>query len=298
MLVYIDIYIKIHHKMTQDLNNYLDLLNNQQRKAVENTDGPLLVLAGAGSGKTRVLIYKILHLLVKKKAFPNQILAVTFTNKAALEIKNRISGLLNYPIDKMWLGTFHALSAKILRKHAELVGLKSNFIIIDSDDRLKLIKQICEREKIDIREKAPKYFATIIDNYKNKGLFAYSIKSNKFQNDKEIITIYKLYQEELIRLNCADFGDLILYCLKIFNENKDICKKYQNLFKYILVDEYQDINNVQQKWLEILYKGQKNICCVGDDDQSIYSWRGAIVSNLLNFEKNFTQSNIIRLEQN
>ena len=284
--------------MTENLNNYLDLLNNQQRKAVENTKGALLVLAGAGSGKTRVLTYKILHLLVKKLALPNQILAVTFTNKAALEMKTRVSSLLNYPIDKMWIGTFHALSAKILRQHAELIGLKSNFVIIDSDDQVKLIKKICDVEKINIQEKTPKYFASIINRYKNKGILFNSISPNELKKEKDIFKIYKQYQSELIRLNCADFGDLIFYCIKIFKENKNVRTQYQNLFKYILVDEYQDINKVQQMWLEILYKGQKNLCCVGDDDQSIYSWRGADINTLLNFEKNFSKSKIIRLEQN
>ena len=284
--------------MAENLNKYLDLLNNQQLKAVKSTEGALLVLAGAGSGKTRVLTFKILHLLLNKLAFPNQILSVTFTNKAASEMKGRVLSLLNYPIDKMWLGTFHSLSAKILRSHSDLVGLKSNFIIIDSDDQLKLIKQICEREGIDIKEKTPKYFSSVINDYKNQGVFSESIKVNKFKKDEDIIKIYKIYQKELIRLNCADFGDLILYCLKIFKEDTEIRLKYQKLFKYILVDEYQDINNVQQKWLEIFYQGQKNICCVGDDDQSIYSWRGADVTNLLNFEKNFSKPTIIRLEQN
>ena len=274
------------------------MLNNQQRIAVEKTNGALLVLAGAGSGKTRVLTYKILHLLVKKLAFPNQILAVTFTNKASLEMKSRVSSLLNYPIDKMWLGTFHALSVKILRPNAELVGLKSNFIIIDSADQLKLIKRICETEGIDIKEKTPKYFASIIDRFKNKGIFAKNVKNNKFKKDNDVAKIYKIYQQELIRLNCADFGDLILYCLQIFRDNKEVLVNYQKLFKYILVDEYQDINNVQQQWLEAFYQGSKNICCVGDDDQSIYSWRGADVTNLLNFEKNFSKPVIIRLEQN
>ena len=285
--------------MVENLKNYLNLLNNQQRKAVVNSKGSTLVLAGAGSGKTRVLTFRILHLLIEKLAFSNQILAVTFTNKAASEMKIRVSNLLNYPIDKMWLGTFHSLSAKILRAHAELVGLKSNFIIIDSDDQLKLIKQICEHKKIDIKEKPPKYFATVIDNYKNKGIFPQSVKSPKGKKGEEnIAIIYKLYQEELLRLNCVDFGDLILFCIKIFKENKEICSKYQNLFKFILVDEYQDINNVQQQWLEFFYQGHKNICCVGDDDQSIYSWRGADVNILLNFEKNFSKPLIIRLEQN
>ena len=285
--------------MIENLKNYLNLLNNQQRKAVVNSKGSTLVLAGAGSGKTRVLTFRILHLLIEKLAFSNQILAVTFTNKAASEMKIRVSNLLNYPIDKMWLGTFHSLSAKILRAHAELVGLKSNFIIIDSDDQLKLIKQICEHKNIDIKEKPPKYFATVIDNYKNKGIFPQSVKSPKGKKGEEnIAIIYKLYQEELLRLNCVDFGDLILFCIKIFKENKEVCSKYQNLFKFILVDEYQDINNVQQQWLEFFYQGHKNICCVGDDDQSIYSWRGADVNILLNFEKNFSKPLIIRLEQN
>jgi len=284
--------------MSENLHNYLDLLNNQQRAAVESSNGSLLVLAGAGSGKTRVLTFKILHLLLEKLAFPKQILSVTFTNKAANEMKKRVSSLVNYPIDKMWIGTFHSLSVKILRKHSELVGLKSNFIIIDSDDQLKLLKQICEREDIDIKEKTPKYFATIIDRYKNKGFLPESIKVNKFKKDAEAVKIYNLYQKELLRLNCADFGDLILYCLIIFKENPSVSKNYQSLFKYILVDEYQDINNVQQKWLEFFYQGNKNICCVGDDDQSIYSWRGADVANLLNFEKNFKNAQIIRLEQN
>ena len=284
--------------MAENLNNYLDLLNNQQREAIEKTEGSLLILAGAGSGKTRVLTYKILHLLLKKSAFPNQILAVTFTNKAANEMKSRVSNLLNYPIDKMWIGTFHSMSAKILRSNPDIVGLKSNFVIVDSDDQLKLIKQICERENIDIKEKTPKYFASIIDNYKNKGLLPNAVKLNNFKKNDDVIKIYKLYQEELIRLNCVDFGDLILHCITIFKKDKSLRIKYQNLFKYILVDEYQDINNVQQSWLEIFYQGNKNICCVGDDDQSIYSWRGADVSNLLNFEKNFTKPYIIRLEQN
>ena len=284
--------------MSQNLNNYLDFLNLQQKDAVKNTDGALLVLAGAGSGKTRVLTFKILHLLVQKLAFPGQILAVTFTNKAALEMKSRVTNLLNYPIDSMWLGTFHSLSAKILRQHSEIVNLKSNFIIIDSDDQLKLIKQICEREKIDTDAQSPKLFLNKINALKNKGIFCESIPSHMYKKNPEIKKIYKIYQQELIRLNCVDFGDLILQCIKIFTINKEICLRYQKLFKYILVDEYQDINLVQQKWLEILYNGNKNICCVGDDDQSIYSWRGAEINNLLNFEKNFTKPLIIRLEQN
>jgi len=285
--------------MSEKLNNYLDLLNKQQREAVENIYGATLVLAGAGSGKTRVLTFKLLHLLAKKFATPNQILAVTFTNKAALEMKSRVSDMLEFPIDKMWLGTFHSLSLKILRSHYEKVGLKRNFIIIDSDDQLKLIKQICEREKIDTKEISPKYFASSIDGLKNKGIMHNEMKANKYRkHDSEIRKIYKIYQEELLRLNCVDFGDLILFCINLFSNYKEVLIYYQKLFKFILVDEYQDINLIQQRWLEYLYHGNKNICCVGDDDQSIYSWRGADVSNLLNFDKNFSNSLIIRLEQN
>jgi len=283
--------------MERNRKNYLDLLNKEQLKAVINTDGSYLVLAGAGSGKTRVLTFKILHLLVEKKAFPNQILAVTFTNKSALEMKSRVSSLLKQTIDNMWIGTFHSLSAKILRKHSELVGLKSNFVIIDTDDQLKVIKQICEREKINIKDNNPKYYLNIIENYKNKG-FDFKDKNILKRSKSDVIKIYKLYEEELIRLNCSDFGNLILNCIKIFRENKNILAIYQKLFKYILVDEYQDINNVQQQWLEYLFKENKNICCVGDDDQSIYSWRGANIKNLLNFENNFRNTQIIRLEQN
>ena len=277
----------------------INSLNTKQKEAVLNIGGPMLVFAGAGSGKTRVLTYKILHLLIQKKAFPTQILSVTFTNKAATEMKSRVSSLLNQPIDKMWIGTFHSLSAKILRSHCNLVQLKNNFIIIDTDDQLKLIKQICERENINIKEKTPRYYLSVIDSLKNKGIFANSLQLQKFKkSENEIGKIYKIYQDELLRLNCVDFGDLILHCIKIFKEHKDVCLRYQRLFKYILVDEYQDINNVQQTWLEYLYQLNKNICCVGDDDQSIYSWRGADVKNLLNFKKNFSKPIIIRLEQN
>tara|TARA_B100000965_G_C19588314_1_gene756835 strand:+ start:350 stop:2575 length:2226 start_codon:yes stop_codon:yes gene_type:complete len=284
--------------MTQNNKNYLDFLNNEQFNAVTETEGSLLILAGAGSGKTRVLTYKILHLLVNNKALPSEILAVTFTNKAASEMKNRVSKLLNRPIDQMWVGTFHSLSAKILRLHCGLIGLKSNFIIIDSDDQLKLIKQICEREKIDTKEKSPRFYQNSINNLKNKNIeYNYVKNLNYKKNQKDIFKIYKIYQEELLRLNCVDFGDLILHCIKVFKISKnDFNLKKQ--FKYILVDEYQDINKVQQIWLEYLYKHNKNICCVGDDDQSIYSWRGADVTNLLNFEKNFSKPKILRLEQN
>ena len=285
--------------MPVNYKKYLDLLNSPQKEAVINTEGSSLILAGAGSGKTKVLTYRLLHLLIEKKAFPNQILAVTFTNKAALEMKSRVTDLLQQPTDHMWLGTFHSLSAKILRIHAKLIGLKSNFVILDTDDQLNLIKKICERENIDTKEKTPKYYLSVIDNYKNKSVTFNSllIKKNK-KADKNILIIYKNYQEELIRLNSVDFGDLILHCINIFKNHKKVLTEYQNQFKYILVDEYQDINKVQQIWLEYLYGQHKNICCVGDDDQSIYSWRGADISILLNFEKIFFKPKIIRLEQN
>ena len=278
---------------------YLDLLNSPQKEGVINTQGSYLILAGAGSGKTKVLTYRLLHLLIEKKAFPNQILAVTFTNKAALEMKSRVVDLLQQPINHMWLGTFHSLSAKILRIHAKLIGLKSNFIILDTYDQLNLIKKICERENIDTKEKTPKYYLSVIDNYKNKSITSTSLSINKNKTaDKNISIIYKNYQQELIRLNSVDFGDLILHCINIFKLNKEVLQQYQNQFKYILVDEYQDINKVQQIWLKYLYGKHQNICCVGDDDQSIYSWRGADISILLNFEKIFFKPVVLRLEQN
>ncbi len=285
--------------MSENSNNYLHYLNESQREAVENTSGSTLVLAGAGSGKTRVLTFKLLHLLIKKILKPSQILAVTFTNKAAAEMKTRVSKMLNFPIDRMWLGTFHSMSLKILRNHSEKVGLKKNFVIIDNDDQLKLIKKICDQEKIDTKEISPKFFSNSIESLKNKGIFYNELKKNKYRNhDEELRKVYSIYQQELLRINCVDFGDLILLCIKLFKEEEEVKKYYQNLFHFILVDEYQDINYIQQKWLEYLYQGHNNICCVGDDDQSIYSWRGADVTNLLNFEKNFQSSKIIRLEQN
>ncbi len=285
--------------MSDNSPNYLNLLNNEQRKAVELTKGSLLVLAGAGSGKTRVLTFKILHILNKKLATPAQILAVTFTNKAANEMKTRIGKMINLPIDRMWVGTFHSLALRVLRQHYEEVGLKKNFIIIDVDDQLKLIKKICEAEKIDTKEISTKFFLNAIDGFKNKGISFEDVKESKYRKyDNELRKVYKIYQTELLRMNTVDFGDLILLCIKIFKSNKNILQKYQNFFKFIFVDEYQDINPIQQIWIQFLYKGNKNICCVGDDDQSIYSWRGADVSNLLNFKKNFSNVNIIRLEQN
>ena len=282
-----------------NLKENMSFLNEQQIKAVENTEGSLLVLAGAGSGKTRVLTSKIFYLLSKGLASPNQILAVTFTNKAANEMKFRVNKMINSNIDGWWIGTFHSISAKILRKHAEQVGLKSNFVIIDKEDQLKLINNICDSEKIDLKDKNSKYYLNCIDRFKNENQTANVVlkKANTYE-EKNISKIYSLYENELLRLNCCDFGNLLMYCLYIFKENDKILKYYQNIFKYILVDEYQDINLSQQKWLKYLYKGSKNICCVGDDDQSIYSWRGAEIKNILNFDSDFESSNVIRLEQN
>ncbi len=285
--------------MSENSVNYLNLLNSEQRQAVEKTEGSLLVLAGAGSGKTRVLTFRILHILYKKLATPSQILAVTFTNKAANEMKSRIAKIIQLPIDRMWVGTFHSLSLRILQQHYEEVGLRKNFQIIDTDDQLKLIKNICEAEKIDTKEISAKFYLNSIDSFKNKGILPEALKENKYRkNDTEVRKVYSIYQSELLRLNYVDFGDLILFCIKIFKKNLSILTKYQKIFKFIHVDEYQDINPIQQEWVHLLYQGSRNICCVGDDDQSIYSWRGADVSNLLNFEKNFSNVNIIRLEQN
>ena len=282
--------------MSQSQKKYLDVLNKPQKEAVINTEGSYLVLAGAGSGKTRVLTYRLLHILLEKKAFPQQILAVTFTNKASLEMKNRVSSMLKIPINSIWLGTFHSLSAKILRKHSNLVGLKSNFVILDKEDQLKIIKQICEINKINTKENTPQSFLSKIDSFKNRFVNLDINQEKKFE--KNVKSVFYQYEKELLRLNCTDFGNLILHCLKIFSQNKEVLKSYQNQFKYILVDEYQDINYSQQLWLKYLYGEHKNICCVGDDDQSIYSWRGADISNILNYEKTFIKPHIIRLEQN
>ena len=240
-----------HKKMTPSYKNYLNNLNTSQIEAVTNTEGNYLVLAGAGSGKTRVLTYRLLHILLEKKAFPNQILAVTFTNKAALEMKSRVQAMVQTHIDRLWLGTFHSLSVRILRRHAKLVNLRSNFIILDKDDQLKIIKQICEREKIDIKEKTPKYYLNVIDSYKNKNIVTNNFKISKLKKiDQETIKLYSHYEKELIRLNCVDFGNLLLHCLTIFKNNNNVLQEYQNQFKYILVDEYQDINYIQQLWLK------------------------------------------------
>ena len=279
---------------------YLKNLNEQQKEAVSYLNGPLLIVAGAGSGKTKVLTSRIAHIIKQKKAFPNQIIAVTFTNKAAKEMQNRVSTILKKEaIGLSWLGTFHSISAKLLRKHAPAVGLKSNYSIIDQDDQVRLVKNICKAENIDIKKISPKYILSIIDNWKNKGWYPEDvILKKKDVLEKGFLKIYKIYQSKLMDLNACDFGDLILHCVKIFEKNSDIRKLYSKNFKYILVDEYQDTNLIQSKWLNYLAEYNENICCVGDDDQSIYSWRGAEIKNFLKFDKIYENTKIIRLEKN
>ena len=280
--------------------NYLKNLNENQRKSVINLDGPCLIVAGAGSGKTRVLTTRVAHIIKERKAWPNQILCVTFTNKAAREMQIRVSKLLYKQATAIpWLGTFHSISAKILRKHAAAVNLNSNFTIIDRDDQLRLIKNICKAENIDIKKLSPQFVIAIIDKWKNKGLFPNNVVTKKGEIwEKGILNVYKIYQEKILALNACDFGDLILHCVSIFENKQDILNIYSNNFKYILVDEYQDTNFIQNKWLNLLAKKHKNICCVGDDDQSIYSWRGAEIKNFLNFDQLYKNSKKIKLEQN
>ena len=281
-------------------SNYLSNLNEKQQEAVLHLDGPLLIVAGAGSGKTKVLTSRIAHIIRSHKAFSSQILAVTFTNKAAKEMQVRVSKLLKTNAAGLpWLGTFHSISAKILRKHAEAAGLKSNFTIIDQEDQVRLIKNICKAENIDIKKISPKYILAIIDKWKNKGLYPKDVILKKKEIlEKNFLKIYNIYQQKLIDLNSADFSDLILHTVKIFENYNDICSLYSKKFKYILVDEYQDTNFIQSEWLKYLASFNKNLCCVGDDDQSIYSWRGAEIKNFLEFDKTYKNTKIIRLEKN
>ena len=280
--------------------NYLVHLNKNQKEAIIDLEGPCLIVAGAGSGKTRVLTSRVVHIIKEKKAWPNQILCVTFTNKAAREMQNRIANFLKEKQTSIpWLGTFHSVSAKLLRRHAEAVGLNSHFTIIDQDDQLRLIKNICKAENIDIKKIAPQLILAIINQWKNKGLLPKDVVVKKdLLLENAILKVYKFYQERLKILNSCDFGDLILHCVTMFENNPDILELYLKNFKYILVDEYQDSNHIQSKWLNLLAKKNNNICCVGDDDQSIYSWRGAEIKNFLNFNKTYKNAKIIKLEQN
>ena len=281
-------------------SDYLKNLNKAQKDAVTHIDGPLLIVAGAGSGKTKVLTTRIANIIKERKAFPNQILAVTFTNKAAKEMQNRVSQILgSSAVGLSWLGTFHSVCAKLLRKHSTAVNLNSNFTIVDTDDQNRLIKNICKAENIDFKKISPKYILAIIDKWKNRGFYPNEVVINKKDMyEKTILPIYKIYQQKLTDLNSCDFGDLILHSVKILEKNSDIRELYKKNFKYILVDEYQDTNFVQNKWLNLLVGNDQNICCVGDDDQSIYSWRGAEIKNFLEFDKIYKNTKVIRLEQN
>lgn len=285
--------------------DYLSGLNPEQREAVETLDGPVLVLAGAGTGKTRVLTTRIAHILASGRAFPSQILAVTFTNKAAREMKERVGVLVGGAVEGMpWMGTFHSIGVKLMRRHAELVGLKSSFTILDTDDVVRLIKQLIQADGIDDKRWPAKQFAQMIDGWKNKGLGPAEIPegdARSFANGKGR-ELYAAYQARLMTLNACDFGDLLLHPIRMFRTNPDVLREYHDKFRYILVDEYQDTNTAQYMWLRLLAQRPKgvpqNVCCVGDDDQSIYGWRGAEVDNILRFEKDFPGAKVIKLERN
>ncbi len=282
------------------MTDYLARLNPEQRAAVETVDGPLLVLAGAGTGKTRVLTTRFAHILLTRRAFPNQVLAVTFTNKAAREMRERVSAILGQPAEGLWLGTFHALCARMLRRHAQLAGLQSNFTILDSDDQLRLLKQVMEAGRIDPKRWAPNGLMAVIQRWKDRGLTPARVtpaEDTEFAGG-QAKALYAAYQARLAALNAADFGDLLLHVTEIVRAHPEVLAQYHRMFRYILVDEYQDTNVVQYLWLRLLAQEHKNICCVGDDDQSIYSWRGAEVENILRFEKDFPGAKTVRLESN
>jgi DNA helicase II / ATP-dependent DNA helicase PcrA len=279
---------------------YLESLNESQRAAVEATEGPVLVLAGAGTGKTRVLTTRLAHILMTGKARPAELLSVTFTNKAAREMKDRISALIGRPVEGWWLGTFHALAARLLRRHAEVVQLKPNFTILDTDDQIRLLKQLLEAEGIDDKKWPARALLAVIERWKDRGLTPEKVTGSEQADYAEgmALKLYRAYQERLRTLNACDFGDLLLHNITIFGADPAILAQYQQQFRYILVDEYQDSNVAQYLWLRLLAQGRRNICCVGDDDQSIYGWRGAEVGNILRFEADFPGAKIIRLERN
>ncbi|MBW6400083.1 UvrD-helicase domain-containing protein [Roseomonas sp. HJA6] len=280
--------------------DYLQRLNPEQRAAVEAVDGPLLVLAGAGTGKTRVLTTRFAHILLQGKAWPSQVLAVTFTNKAAREMRERVSAILGQPAEGLWLGTFHALAARMLRRHAEQVGLTSNFTILDADDQNRLLKQVMEAQRIDTKRWPPNGLMAVIQRWKDKGIEPAAVTPAEDSDyaGGRATELYAAYQDRLKALNAADFGDLLMHVVTLLRANPDILADYHRRFRYILVDEYQDTNLVQYYWLRLLAQQHHNICCVGDDDQSIYSWRGAEIENILRFEKDFPGAQIVRLESN
>jgi len=279
--------------------SYLGDLNSEQEKAVRQTDGPVLVLAGAGTGKTKALTARVAYLIKSLNVRSHNILAVTFTNKAANEMKFRIEEHIGHLSEGLkWIGTFHSICVKILRRHAEKVNLNSSFTIINTDDQIRLLRQVIKLESIDEKKWPPRLLAYIIDQWKNKALTYQNIPEGDLQFDGKAKKLYEIYQSRLRTLNAVDFGDLILHVIELLKTDTSLLFNYQNLFKYILVDEYQDTNMAQYLLLRLLAQGSKNICCVGDDDQSIYGWRGAEIGNILKFEKDFPGATVIRLEQN
>ena len=283
-----------------NIENLISSLNKEQKEAVLSTEGPNLIVAGAGSGKTRVLTTRLIHIINEKKAWPNQILCVTFTNKAAKEMQSRVMRHVKGSSNAVpWLGTFHSISVKFLRRHAEALEYKSNFTILDTDDQKKLIRNIVKGEDLDAKKFSPQLIMYHIDQWKNKGLLPKDVKLKTSSSIlKSILKVYEVYQNKTKDLNAFDFGDLILFCVKLFENNKDIREIYQKNFRYILVDEFQDTNFIQNKWLNLLVNENKNICCVGDDDQSIYSWRGAEIKNFLTFDQIYKNCKVFKLEQN
>jgi len=282
------------------IDKLIENLNKEQKDAVLSTEGPNLIVAGAGSGKTRVLTTRLIHIINQKKAFANQILCVTFTNKAAKEMQNRVMQYVKGSSNAIpWLGTFHSISVKFLRRHAEALGYKSNFTILDTDDQKKLIRNIVKSEDLDAKKFSPQLILYHIDQWKNKGLLPKDVNLGKSATIiKSVLKVYEIYQNKTKDLNAFDFGDLILFCVKLFEDHKDIKYLYHNNFKYILVDEFQDTNFIQNKWLNLLVNNNQNICCVGDDDQSIYSWRGAEIKNFLTFDQIYKNCKVFKLEQN
>uniref|UniRef100_UPI001F3C1443 ATP-dependent helicase n=1 Tax=Acidocella facilis TaxID=525 RepID=UPI001F3C1443 len=282
------------------MSAYLEGLNAAQREAVESTEGPVLVLAGAGTGKTRVLTTRFAHILLSRRAFPNQILSVTFTNKAAREMRERVAKIMGGPVEGLWLGTFHALCARMLRRFADRVGLTSSFSILDTDDQLRLLKQILDAAKVDFKRWPPNSLMAQIQSWKDKGYMPGQVPvadASDYANGRAD-EFYAAYQSRMRQLNAVDFGDLLLLMVHLLKTDAEVLAHYHRAFRYILVDEYQDTNLVQYYWLRLLAQGHKNICCVGDDDQSIYSWRGAEIENILKFERDFPGAKIIRLESN